>query len=214
MLVSRRAQGARFQALASALVGKPIFWAAFIVTMFTWPILRSIRAERVLPQNRPFLGLVRDFALRDQNGGELGAAQLRGRLWVASFTAIGCEPTCAETRHVMTKMSELRHRTRNLGDALRLVTFTADPEHDTPEAMLELSATYRASRGTWRFVSGPPARVRDVLHDFQVVEGTPQARFALVDGDMRIRGYYDFAADDAVAHLLRDVSLLLSPGGQ
>ena len=214
MLVSRRARGARFQALASALVGKPIFWVAFIITMFTWPIVRSIHAQRALPLNRPFLGLVRDFTLRDQNGGELGPAELRGRLWVASFTAVECEPTCAQTRRVMAKMGELRHRTRNLGDAIRLVTFTVDPEHDTAEAMLGLSATHRASHGTWRFVSGPPARVRDVLHDFQVVEGTPQARLALVDGDMRIRGYYDFADDDTLAHLLRDVSLLLSPRGQ
>jgi protein SCO1/2 len=213
MLVSQRALGARFQVLASALAGKPIVWLVFIVAMFTWPILRSIHAERGLPRTRPILGWVRDFTLRDPNGGELGAAELRGRIWVASFTAVDCEPMCVQSRRVMTKMAELRHRTRNLGDAIRLITFTVDPDRDTAARMLESSATYRASRGTWHFVSGPPAGVRDVLRNFQVAEGIPQTRLALIDGNMKIRGYYDVADEAALDVLLRDVSLLLSFGG-
>jgi protein SCO1/2 len=213
MLLSRRALAARFQVLASALVGRPMFWLVFIVTMFSWPILRSIHAERALPGHRPVLGRVRDFTLRDQNGGELGAAELHGRIWVASFTAIDCAPTCVQCQRVLTKMAEVRHRTRNLGDAIRLVTFTVVPERDTAERMFELSASYRSSRGAWRFVSGPPPLVSDVLRDFQVAAGVPQTRLALVDTNMRIRGYYDVLDEAAVGALLRDVSLLLSPGG-
>jgi len=213
MVVFQRALGARFQGLAAALAGKPAFWLVFIVTMFTWPIWRSIRSERDLPaRHRPVLGLVRDFTLRDQNGGELGAEELRGRLWVASFTAVDCQPACIEAERVMTTMAELRHRTRNLGDALRLVTFTVAPDRDTAERMSALSVNHRASHG-WRFVSGPPDRVRGVLRDFQVAEDIPQPRVALVDGDMRIRGYYDLDTDGALDALLRDLSLLLTPGG-
>jgi protein SCO1/2 len=194
------------------MVDKPIFWMVFIAAIFTWPILRSIHAEHDLPRHRPVLGLVRDFTLRDQSGGEFGAAELRGRLWVASFAASECEPWCAQSQQVMTRMGEVRHRTRNLGDAVRLVTFTVDSERDTPERMLELATAYRASRGNWRFVSGAPARVRGVLRDFQVAEGTPQTRSALVDGKMQIRGYYDLADEAALDLLLRDVGLLLSLG--
>jgi len=212
MLVSRRATIARCQVLVAALAGKPIFWLLFIVTVFTWPILRSIRAEHDLARSRPVLGRVRDFTLRDQNDGELGVAELRGRIWVASFTATECEPTCAQAQRALTHMAEVRHRTRNLGDAIRLVTFTIDPDRDTAEQMGELSASYRASRGNWRFVSGPPARVRDILRDFQVADGMTQSRGALIDGDMLIRGYYDLADEAAVDLLLRDVSRLLAPG--
>jgi len=212
VLVSPRAPGARVQALASALAAQPLFWSAVIVAMFTWPILRSIRAERDLPQERPVIGTVRTFTLRDQNGEELGTAELRGRIWVASFTAVECEPMCAQSQRVMTTMAEVRHRTRNLGDAIRLVTFTVDPDHDTPAQMLELSAAHRARSGVWRFVSGPALQVRDVLRDFHVVESTPQTRLVLVDGDMAIRGYYDADDEAAVRLLLRDVGLLLSLG--
>ena len=108
MLVSQRTLATRFQGLAAALAGKPIFWLVFIVTLFTWPIWRSIVSERDLPsRHRPLLGLVRDFTLRDQGGGELGAAELRGRLWVASFTAVDCEPMCTHAERVMATMAEL-----------------------------------------------------------------------------------------------------------
>ena len=112
----------------------------------------------------------------------------------------------------MTAMAEVRHRTRNLGDAIRLVTFTVDPDHDTPDHMRQLSATYRARSGVWRFVSGPAGQVRDVLHDFAIAEGTPQTRIVLVDTNMAIRGYYDADDEAAIGLLLRDVSLLLSLG--
>lgn len=212
--MTQRVSGARVQVLAASLAGKPVFWLLFIVGMFCVPILRSIGAERGLPRHRPVLGTVRDFTLGDQNGGELGMAELRGRLWVANFTSIECAPWCAQSERMMTKMDEVRHRTRNLGDAIRLVTFTVDPERDTAERMRELSASYRAGHGSWRFVSGPPSRVRDVLRDFRVTEGTPQTRFALVDGNMLIRGYYDLADEAALGLLLRDVGLLLSVDGQ
>jgi cytochrome oxidase Cu insertion factor (SCO1/SenC/PrrC family) len=118
---------------------------------------------------------------------------------------------CAQSQRVLVKMAEVRHRTRSLGDAIRLVTFTVDPGRDTPERMLELSAAHRAKSGVWRFVSGPPPRVREVLRDFHVVENTPQTRFILVDGNMAVRGYYDVDDEAAVRLLLRDVGLLLSP---
>ena len=197
------------------LAGKPAFWSIFIVAMFTWPILRSLHAERDLSrEHRRVLGEVRDFTLRDDRGGELGSAELRGRVWVASFAVIECKPTCSASEHVLTKMAELRHRTRNLGDAIRLVTFPLDPDRASATRLNELSATYRSGRGTWRFVSGPPAEVAAVLGSFHVTERMTATHLALVDANMQIRGSYDIADEAALPLLLRDVSLLLAPGGQ
>ncbi len=209
---SPRGLGARIQARAAALAGSPLFWILFVAGMLTWPILRSIQAERALPQNRPIIGRVRDFALVDQNGDPFGG-ELRGRVWVVNFTAIQCEPMCAQARRMMVKMSEVQHRTRNLGDAFRLVTLTVDPARDTPERMTEYSRKYRASKRTWRFVSGPAPAVRNVLEDFGVVERAPQTRFVLVDTAMQIRGFYDIADEQAFNLLLRDIGLLINRGG-
>jgi len=204
--------GARLQALAAALAGRPLFWILSVAILFALPIVRSIEAERALPRKRPVLGRVRDFVLTDQNGDRFGAGELRGRVWVANFTAIQCAPMCAQTSRMMTKASEIQHRTRNMGDAFRLVTLTADPERDTPRRMSDHSTAYRASRRTWHFVSGPPDQVRSLLEDFGVAERTPQTRFVLVDPAMQIRGFYDLADEEALDLLLRDIGLLINRG--
>lgn len=211
MWASARSLSTRVQGVAATLAGRPLFWLGFIVAMFSWPILRSIHAERGLPHEHAALGLVRAFTLRDQAGTEIGTDELRGRIWVASFITVARETAGTPSRHVLQRMAELRHRTRNLGDAVRLLTFTLDPGRDTTEHMLELAAIHRASHGNWRFVTGSPARVRDVLHDFQASEAEPGSRVALVDGNMSIRGYYDLVDDDAIPLLLRDISRLLAP---
>lgn len=208
-----RGPGARLQALAAALAGRPLFWILSVAILFAWPIVRSIQAERALPQKRPVVGRVRDFVLTDQNGDRFGAGELRGRVWVASFTAIQCAPMCAQTSRMMKKASEIQHRTRSMGDAFRLVTLTADPERDTPARLSDYSTAYRASRRTWRFVSGPPDQVRSLLEDFRVAERTPQTRFVLVDPAMQIRGFYDLADDEALNLLLRDIGLLINRSG-
>jgi protein SCO1 len=205
--------GARIHARIAALTGSWLFWVLLIAALLAWPIGWSIKAERNLPQNRPVIRRVQDFVLSDQNGDRFGAPELRGRIWVANFTSIRCQPMCAQSAAMMKKMSEIQHRTRNLGDAFRLVTLTVDPERDTPERMTEHSRAYRASRRTWRFVSGPPASVRGVLESFQVAERMPQTRFALVDADMQIRGYYDLSDEKAINLLLRDIGLLINRGG-
>jgi cytochrome oxidase Cu insertion factor (SCO1/SenC/PrrC family) len=208
-----RGPGERLQALAAALAGRPLFWILSLAILFSWPIVRAIQAERALPQKRPVVGRVRDFVLTDQNGDRFGAGELRGRVWVASFTATRCAPMCAQTSRMMKKASEVQHRARNMGDAFRLVTLTADPEHDTPARMSDHATAYRASRRTWRFVSGPPDQVRSLLEDFRVAERTPQTRFVLVDPAMQIRGVYDLADDEALDLLLRDIGLLINRGG-
>lgn len=209
-----RALGGRLQRAASTLTNKPIFWWAFIGAMFTWPISRSMRTARDFPrEQRPVLGLVRDFTLRDRNGGELGAAELRGRVWLASFSAVECEPTCLESQQTLTRMAEVRHRTRHLGNAFRLVTFTVAPDSEQIAPPTAPSESDRSRQGSWRFASAARAQMRGVLRDFQAGDGTLPGRVALMDGDMRIRGFYDLAGEAGVDVLLRDISLLLLPGG-
>jgi protein SCO1 len=210
-----RGPGARLQALAAALAGRPLFWILSVAILFAWPIVRSIQAERALPRRHPVVGHVRDFGLTDQNGDHFGPGELRGRVWVATFTAIQCAPMCAQTSRMMKLASEIQHRTRNVGDAFRLVTLTADPERDTPARMSDYSTSFRASRRTWRFVSGPPGQVRSLLEDFRVAERTPQTRVVLIDPAMQIRGFYDLADDEALDLLLRDIGLLINlPAGR
>src|SRR5262245_54969742 len=101
----------------------PVVWLLAIVFMFVWPITRSIRAAAELPANRPVIGSVPGFELVDQKGEPIGSKSLRGRVWIASFTASNCTQICPA---MVDQMSKIQHRVRGLGPAIKLVTFAYD----------------------------------------------------------------------------------------
>jgi protein SCO1/2 len=178
-----------------------------IALLLGWPIFLSIRAARNMPPHRPVLGRVPAFRLIDQYGQAFGTDELKGRAWICNFTYSHCTHVCDQ---MMAKMAMLQHRSRNLGTAVHLVTFSVDPERDTPAQWASYAERHRPSRRMWSFLSGAPQPVRSLLKSFQVVEGTPQSRFVLVDTDLRIRGYYDLSEENAANLLLRDAGLLIN----
>jgi len=191
--------------IARAAASPPV-WLLVIGFMFAWPIARSIRAAADLPGRRPVIGTVPDFALVDQKGAPVGSETLRGRVWIASFTASHCTEICPA---MVDQMSKIQHRVRGLGQAIKLVTFTYEPELDTPEVFAELAGQHRVSAGMWAFATGAPAEVAKVLGGFGVA-AAPQTRFFLVDREMKIRGFYDLSDRDAQDLLVRDAGLLVN----
>jgi protein SCO1/2 len=115
------------------------------------------------------------------------------------------------------RMQELQQALKNV--EVRLVSFTVDPKHDTPEALAAYARQFEAVPGRWKFLTGE----RDALwtlarEGFRVgvadEEGTvdePIAhsiRLILVDRRGVIRGYYDATDEAAVDRLLRDARRL------
>lgn len=201
-----RQSGGRWIARAAA---SPLVWLLVIGFMFAWPIGRSIRAAADLPANRPVIGIVPDFTLVDQKGDPIGGQTLRGRVWIASFTASDCTQICPA---MLDQMSKVQHRVRGLGPSIKLVTFTYDPRRDTPERFAALADKHRVSSRIWAFATGEPTQIETVLGAFGVT-AAPQTRFFLVDREMKIRGYYDLSDRAAQDLLIRDAGLLVNRGG-
>src|SRR5262249_29874332 len=94
---------------------------------------------------RPVLGEVGDLPLTDQDGREVRRQELAGKLWVASFIFTRCAGPC-------TKVTQNMARVQNhLGryDELRFVTFTVDPEYDTPEVLRAYAERFQADPKRW-----------------------------------------------------------------
>ncbi|HLU66591.1 MAG TPA: SCO family protein [Kofleriaceae bacterium] len=151
------------------------------------------------------LGAVPDFSFRDQTGAPVRAADLAGRVVVANFIFTRCPTVCPATS---LKMQRIGQRLAKMGDAVQLVSFSVDPEHDTPEVLAEFAARYQADPERWRFLTGPSDQVRAAVEGGfkialerrgELADGTPDivhgVHFVLVDPELRIRGYYD--SDDA-----------------
>lgn len=210
-----------FHERLSRLVGRPLFWILFIALGAAVPIVRTLLVQ--LPPPLPVLGTLPAFTLTDQHGQPFGTAQLQGKVWIANFIFTRCPTVCPRFTE---QMATLQHRGRNLGDALHLVSFSVDPTHDTPAVLLEYAQRHRASPRRWTFLTGNPDALQRTVVDglkislgrngpdgddtLSIVHGT---HFVLVDGQMRIRGYYDSSDDQATEALLRDVGLLINRGG-
>jgi protein SCO1/2 len=180
--------------------------------MLFW--LRQVQVNHLSNRPLPSLGTVPTFQLVNQDAQPFGSEQLAGKIWIADFIFTTCPGPCPI---ISTRMSELQ-RPLEKSD-VHLVSFTVDPEKDTPEVLRAYADKLRKQPFRWDFLTGP----RDAIHSLSrdgfklgLSEGAEEdggpihtTRFVLVDRRGFIRGYYDALAPDAVTKLLADTNHLL-----
>ncbi len=157
----------------------------------------------------PVFGQIPEFQLTDQNGQPFDSRMLAGKVWVADFIFTTCPGPCPM---MSSRMRQVQTATADLGD-VRLISFTVDPAHDTPPVLAEYSKHFLAQPGRWFFLTGAQERLNDLgLNAFHLnpVDGNldHSTRFALVDRQARIRGYYAFSDGDFPKQLIADVRSL------
>lgn len=145
---------------------------------------------------------VPDFQLIDQSGKTVTRDDLKGKVWVGAFVFTRCSGPCPQVTATMARLQ----KELNLADTpdLRLVTFTVDPEKDTPNELKEYAARYQAHPDRWLFLTGmPEADLHTMLvAGFKVSaqrSGSAKAgeefdhssRLVVVDKHGTIRGYFD-----------------------
>lgn len=152
----------------------------------------------------PVLGQVPDFELTAQSGRPFDRKALDGKVWVADFIFTSCAASCPL---MSTKMRQVQSKT---GPAVKLVSFSVDPEKDTPEVLAAYGKRYQAQPERWYFLTGERAKLNALALDtfkLNAVDGSMNhsSRFVLVDRQGRIRGYYGTETDDGLSNLLRDI---------
>ena len=154
------------------------------------------------------------FTLTDQDNVRFGSDQLRGRPWVADFIFTTCASLCpVMSAHMETLQTQLPAE-------VRLVSFSVDPEHDTPAVLREYASHYNAQPGRWIFLTGDLKTQTQIVNSmkliFQPATGDQPIQhdqhFVLVDGLGRVRGYYDSYAPEDMTNLIRDAQYLSDHG--
>ena len=219
MTVARDRAAARLDRTARAVVGRPLFWILVLGALAAWPLVWSLRTP--VPPPAPVLGAVPAFQLTDQDGRAFGSKDLAGHVWVASFIFTRCQTVCPR---VTAQMARVQARTRDLEPALHLVSFSVDPEHDTPARLAAYAQAHRANPRMWTFLTGPAAAVQETVEKgLRVSMGRDPndpspagishgTHLVLVDGQGRLRGYYSSEEPDAVDRVERDAALLVNRG--
>jgi protein SCO1/2 len=197
----------------ASLVIRPSFWALIVALVVAVQVGHVMRGK--LPEPPALRLQLPPFELVNQRGQRFGLDDLRGRVWIANFVFTSCPTVCPKLTR---RMQEIQHRGRHLGDGLRLVTFTVDPEVDTPEVLAAYAKEHHAG-ARWTFLTGPLGEIETtVVKGFKIAMGKEEAspgifsifhgeRLVLVDQAGAIRGYYE--ADDAgITQILRDAGIL------
>ena len=178
-------------------------------------LLRSLTVAVLLAgcerhSSLPTYATVPDFKLTDQTGAEFASASaLKGRVWVADFFFTNCPGPCP-------RMSSQMHQVQTAleGTEARLVSFTVDPERDTPETLAAYSRHFQAVPGVWYFLTGPQPALQHLDKDVFLlgnVDGSLEhsTRFILVDRASQVRGYYLTSEEDAIPKLIAGAKDLL-----
>jgi protein SCO1/2 len=181
--------------------------------------LRMLRtgSARVLP----VIAAVPEFRFQDQSGSTVGNPDLAGRVWIASFLYTTCPGPCPR---LVERLAQVRRDFA--GDPrVLLVSFSVDPEADSPEALGAYARTRGIDAAGWKLLTGPSEAIYAFIRSGFLLavdrsDGSGQAiveqgpvthstRLALVDVRGRIRGYYDSDDAQALEELRADVRTLL-----
>ena len=192
----------------ATLIILPLATAAFLFSV------RQAQVQRSSHRAMGNYGTVPEFRLTNQSGQPFGSAELKGKIWIADFVFTSCPGPCPI---ISSRMAEMQ---RPLEDSdVHLVSFSVDPETDTPEVLRDYAQRLHARDGRWDFLTGQTAAIYQLTQKgfkLAVSDGAEElgrpvhsTRAALVDRRGEIRGYYDMTAPDGVTNLLADTSHLL-----
>lgn len=101
---------------------------------------------------------INDFNFTTQNKEKLGLDDLKGEWWIADFIFTNCTTVCLPmTFH----MSELQKALEETDVDVQLVSFSVDPDYDTPEVLTAYGDEYAADYSNWHFLTD---------YDFQTIK--------------------------------------------
>lgn len=210
-------------ALLARSVIRGLLWGLLGAVLVLLGIL-ALRSRGGRTEPPPVIASLPGFLLTDQHGREVRLEVFLGQPWVADFIFTRCPGPCP----LMTrKMAELGPR---LPAGVRPVSFTVDPEYDTPEVLAAYAERFGAGEN-WLFLTGPREAMWDLsvtgfklavaeAEDLADGEGLAaeqgpivhSTRFVLVDAAGGIRGYYDAFEPREIERLLRELWAVLAQG--
>jgi protein SCO1/2 len=201
----------------AASTRRSLIWGLLVVALVV--VIAATVIQRLRrPEPPPVMDAVPAFALTNRDGRAIRNQDFAGKPWIADFIFTHCPASCP----LMTARMARLNLELDQDHEVKLVSISVDPAQDTPAVLERYARSYKATP-RWLFLTGgkdeiyrlsrqgfklgidiPPAAspgspapaVEPILHS---------TRFVLVDGQGRIRGYYDGFDEDSMKKLRRDL---------
>ena len=209
---------------AQELRSQQLIWGALglvlagVIGYGAWSSL-STPSDSALPGRLPIYGVVPEFSLIERSQQPVTHTDLLGSIWIADFIFTHCPGMCPMLSQRMSRLQTTLHN-----EPVRLLSFSVDPERDTPQVLQRYAQRYHADALRWLFLTGERSQMYALIqHGFQLsVEALDpndprlttsepivhSNRFVLIDPQLRIRGYYRGDDTESMGQLLLDIETL------
>lgn len=151
-------------AAAKTPVYKNPFVIAFVIGAVVLTVLPFMQGM-VMRAPKPLSSLGR-WELVNEQGQPISNESLKGQVWIASFFFSRCPSVCpqqqADFQKILTHVDDLRADGK---PPIKLVSFSVDPEFDTPAVLKAYAEKRGADPKTWSFVTGSEADLKALLVD-------------------------------------------------
>lgn len=193
-----------------------LLWGLLVAALLAVTAAALVQRFR-RPAPPPVLGQLPEFTLTNRNGRPVSLGDLSGTPWVADFIFTRCPASCPMMTARMARLA----RDLPKGLPVRFVSFSVEPDHDTPEVLQKYAESF-AAPDHWLFLTGTREQILHLTTKGFLLglELTPppgmaspepilhSTRFVLVDGEGRIRGYYEAFDEESMKKLMADLRAL------
>ncbi|WP_019122543.1 SCO family protein [Brevibacillus massiliensis] len=141
---------------------------------------------------------VPDFTYTNQDGKPFGLSDLKGHVWLTDMIFTNCRTVCPP---MTANMAQLQQKLKEKGVEVDIVSFSVDPERDTPDALKAYGEKFGADFSQWHFLTGySPEQIEELSYNtfkatLQKEENSDQVihvtTFYLVDKSGKIVRKYD-----------------------
>ncbi|TMU87635.1 SCO family protein [Bacillus sp. BHET2] len=165
---------------------------------------------------------VKDFSYTNQKKQEVSLKDLKGQVWIADFIFTSCETVCPPMTFNLTKLQD-KLKEEGVED-YKIVSFSVDPETDTPDALSEYISNFEADTSKWDLLTGYEFdEVKDLAeHSFrsivaddpnsdQMIHGTS---FYLVNQEGTVVKTYSGNSDVPYDEIVDDMKILIKEGSK
>lgn len=156
-----------------------------------------------------------DFEVINQDSATITDAVLENNINIVDFFFTSCPDVCPIMSSEISRVQDaFQGRER-----VKVLSFTVDPTYDKPAVLKDYAEQYNALPEKWQFATGDKAEIYALARCgflLPVQEGDGgksdfihSEKLILVDGNKRIRGYYDGTSRKDVDRLITEINILL-----
>jgi len=161
---------------------------------------------------------VSSFSFVNQDGKTITNDDVKGKICVVEYFFTTCKSICPKMNENMEKV----YKAFRGNNRVMILSHTVDPEEDTVGAMKAYSLRFDADASQWMFLTGDKKKLYDMARYSYLINAKEDTsgvkieddfihdnHYSLVDGEGRIRGFYDGLQAGEIAKLIGDIKILL-----